>query len=104
MRPKSLKILGKPFRVEYLTDALDQELNGECDSDKQVIRVRDLQPLEQEQDTVLHEILHAVDEATDSRLSESQVKRIATGLLAVFKDNPRLPTYLRRKNNGSSQG
>jgi len=104
MRPKTLKILGKPFTVRWLTEGLDPDLNGECDSDKQLITVRAGQPLEQEQDTLLHELIHAVDEAVDSRLTESQVKRLATGLLAVFKDNQRLTPYLRRKNNGSSQG
>ena len=40
MRPKTLKILGKPFRLDYLTDQLDADLNGECDCDKQLIRIR----------------------------------------------------------------
>ena len=103
MRPKTLKILGKPFKFEYLTDQLDADLNGECDCDKQLIRIREGQPLEAEQDTVLHELIHAIDEAVDSRMTESQVKRLATGLLAVFKENQRLATYLRRKTNATSK-
>lgn len=97
MRPLKLKILGKPFQVKWLTDGLDPELNGECDSDKQVISVRDGQPLEQEQDTLLHELIHGIDEAVDARLTESQVKRLATALLATLKDNASLVSYLRRK-------
>ena len=103
MRPKTLKILGKPFRLDYLTYQLDADLNGECDCDKQLIRIREGQPLEAEQDTVLHELIHAIDEAVDSRMTESQVKRLATGLLAVFKENQRLATYLRRKTNATSK-
>jgi len=88
--------------ISYLTGApLDDGLNGECDVDKQQIFVRDGQPLESEQDTVLHELLHAVDEAMGLKLKESQVKGAATGLLAVLKDNPSLVTYLRR--NGESR-
>ena len=98
MRPLKLKILGKPFKIEWLTDGLDPELNGECDTDKQVISVRDGQPLESAQDTLLHELIHAIDEAVDSGLKESQVKRLATGLLAALKDNPSLVAFLRRKN------
>jgi len=30
-------------------------------------------------------------------MKESQVKRLATGLLAVLKDNPRFVSFLRRK-------
>lgn len=103
MRPAKLKILGKPFIIHWLTEGLDPDLVGECDTDKQVIRVRDGQPLESEQDTLLHELMHAVDEAVDAKLKESQVKRLATGLLAVLKENPTLVAYLRRKNSGSQK-
>ena len=103
MRPTKLKVLGKPFTVKWLTDGLDNELVGECDSDKQVISVRDGQPLEQEQDTLLHEVIHAIEEAMGLKMREAQVKGCATGLLAVLKDNPRLGSYLRRKN-GPTQG
>jgi hypothetical protein len=99
VRPARIKILGKPFQIQWLKEGLDADLVGECDTDNQVIRVREGQPLETEQDTLLHELLHAVDEAVDSKLKESQVKRLATGLLAVLKENPNLVAYLRRKTN-----
>lgn len=98
MRPAKIKVLGKPFTVEYVSGApLPDDLNGECDTDKQSVLVRDGQPLESEQDTVLHEIFHAIDEAVDSRLKETQIKKVATALLAVLKDNPSFVSYLRRK-------
>ena len=97
MRPEKLKILGKPFQIRWLTEGMDVDLNGECDSDKQAISIRDGQPLEQEQDTLLHEVIHAIDEAMGLKMKEAQVKGCATGLLAVLKDNPRFSTYLRRK-------
>jgi hypothetical protein len=99
-RPERIRILGKPFAVQYVSGVpLEDDLNGECDTDKQQILVRDGQPLESEQDTLLHEVLHAVEEAVDARLKETQVKKVATALLAVLKDNPSLVTYLRRKRN-----
>jgi hypothetical protein len=99
-RPERIRILSKPFSVEYVSGVpLEDDLNGECDTDKQRILVRDGQPLESEQDTLLHEVLHAVEEAVDARLKETQVKKVATALLAVLKDNPSLVTYLRRKRN-----
>ncbi len=97
-RPERIRILGKRFSVEYANGApLDDGLNGECDSDKQHILIRDGQPLESEQDTLLHECLHAIDEAMGLKLKESQVKGAATGLLAVLKDNPSLGSYLKKK-------
>jgi len=96
-RPERVKVLGKRITISYLSGApLDDGLNGECDVDKQQILIRDGQPLESEQDTVLHELLHAVDEAMGLKLKESQVKGAATGLLAVLKDNPGLTAYLRK--------
>ena len=96
MRPASIRIIGKKFTVSYPT-SVDGELVGECDTDKQMITVLDGQPLESEQDTLLHEVLHAIDEMVDAKLKESQVKRLATGLLAVLKDNPKLVSYIRRR-------
>jgi hypothetical protein len=96
-RPERIRILGKRFTVRY-GGPLDEGLVGECDSDGQVISIRDGQPLESEQDTLLHEVCHAVDDAMDCKLKETQVKKLATGLLAVLKDNPALAAYLRRKN------
>lgn len=97
-RPSRVRILGKPYTIQYVAAApLDEGLMGECDSDKQQVLIRESQPLESEQDTVLHEILHAIDEAMGLKMKESQVKGTATGLLAVMKDNPSLVAYLRRK-------
>lgn len=93
-RPERIRILGKAFKV---TNIVPDELLGECDTDTQTLAIRDGQPLESEQDTILHEVLHAVDEAMGLKLKEAQVKGIATGLLAVLKDNPALAAYLRRK-------
>jgi hypothetical protein len=99
VRPVRLKILGKPFEVCYVTgnEPLSEKLNGDCDPDKQRILIRDGQPLESSQDTLLHELIHAVDEAVDAKLRETQVKRLATGLLAVLKDNAGLVAFLRRR-------
>ena len=80
MRPSRIKVLGKPFTIKWLTEGLDADLLGECDSDKQLISVRDGQPLEQEQDTLLHEVLHAIDEAmlTAGRNDPQSLKRLST--------------------------
>lgn len=93
-RPDKIKILGKAFAVNA---NVPEALNGECDTDKQTISIRDGQPLESEQDTVLHEVVHAIDEAMDIKMKETQVKKLATGFLAVIKENPSFVSYLRRR-------
>ncbi len=93
-RPTRIRIIGKVFRVN---NVVAEDLLGECDSNAQTISLRDGQPLECEQDTLLHECIHAVDELLDVKMRETQVKKLATGLLAVLKDNPGLMAYLRKK-------
>lgn len=95
-RPKRIRILGKRFTVSY-PEAVEGDLVGECDTDSQTIAVQDKLPLESEQDTLIHEVLHAIDEMVDSKLRESQVKRLATGLLAILRENDDLARYLTLK-------
>jgi hypothetical protein len=101
-RPARVRILGKPFAVSYLpagTPPLELDDVGDCQPDLQKITVLDGLPLETEQDATLHEILHAIDAAmTDEITGEEVINRLATGLLAVIKDNPRLVSYLRMKS------
>ena len=98
IRPSAAKIIGKTYGIAYAAGKpLDDGNLGELDHDKQAITIRVGQPLEQEQDTVLHEIFHGIDHELFLKMSEKQVRGMATGLLAVLKDNPRLVSYLRRK-------
>jgi hypothetical protein len=105
-RPARIRIIGKPFKVEYvpadhagLCDGPDDKEPGigRQETDNQRIYIRDGQPIESEQDTVLHEVIHCVDETLDLELTEDQVTKLATCLLAVLKDNPALAAYLKNK-------
>jgi hypothetical protein len=98
MRPERLKILGKPFKLQFITGApLEDDDMGDCNTEGQVLSVRDGQPLENEQDAVLHEAIHALSDYMEIKLKEHQVTKLATGLLALLKDNPSFFQYLRKK-------
>ena len=105
-RPARVRILGKPYKVEFvpiehvgLRDSADDNDPGmgRTSPERQEIFIRTGQPLESEQDTVLHEIIHAVDETLGLQMNEYQVTVLATGLLAALKDNPSLRSYLCAK-------
>jgi hypothetical protein len=105
-RPESVRILGKKVSIQYVPpgDILlkDSEEDphpgvGRSDSTKQLIAVEDGQPLESEQDAVLHETMHMLEDWMGIKISEGAVTKLATGLLAVIKDNPRFVSYLKRK-------
>ena len=97
-RPTSIKIIGKPFKIEW-PDRIEHEgdeLNGLADADGQHIQVVGSLPLETAQDKLLHEVMHCIEASFDLDLEDTVIERLATGLLAVIKDNPRFVTYLRR--------
>jgi hypothetical protein len=91
-------VIGKTYDIHYASGKpLEEDDLGEFDPALQKIIVRKGQPLETEQDTLLHEVIHAIDSELNLNLSEKQVRGSATGLLAVLKDNPKFYSYLRRK-------
>lgn len=102
-RPLKIRILGKQFTVAYLNadhaEWKGEDLYGREDSDRQHLFIRESLPLETEQDTVLHEVIHAVDKAMGGDMGEDAVLKLATGLLAVIKDNPSFVRYLATRNS-----
>lgn len=116
--PVALKPPGKvqvgPFSYDVVVDAdavarLNRGQNGfmvgATDTTRQLIAVDpDLGP-DQQADTVLHEILHAVMSLTglasdlDDDTEEQVVFRLAGPLLDVLRRNPRLVAYLTMKES-----
>jgi hypothetical protein len=89
--PTKISILSKVYRVDRQDKAENQ---GLCLNQQLVIAIQTGNALGQEQDTVLHEVLHAVDYAMQTKMNERQIAAIATGLLSVLKENPSLVEYL----------
>ena len=106
-RPAQVKIVGKVYKVRVVTeraDGFEDGDYGDCDNDQLVIRIIAGRSIANDQDTLLHEILHAIefqmglDGAINKKVSvEQRIQGTATGLLAVMKDNPALVRFLTRK-------
>lgn len=96
--PETVTVIGKVFRIVQVDindhDGLDEEADGNQDRGKQVIKVRTGRAPDYIKDTVIHELIHAIDESLDLGMKEKQVARLATGLLAVLNDNPELKEYI----------
>lgn len=72
--------------------------NGGCDFDGLKLSVKKRMRRSKEQETLLHEVLHAcTDVACKERDDEPFVNAVAPVLLQVIQDNPELVEYLRRK-------
>lgn len=95
--PTEIKIVGKVYRVEKIEDLPDQ---GNCNNQKLQIMIQNGNALQQEQDTVLHEVLHAIDYSVQAKMNERQITVMASGLLSVMQENPQLMGYLLGRSKG----
>lgn len=94
--PRTLKILGRRVTVrsvKELTDAV-----GEWKAGEYLIEiVRGQEPLD-EADTLLHEVMHATlhcqGRENGGEVEEAYVRALATGMLIVLRENPKLTQYL----------
>ncbi len=91
--PSSVVILGRVYNIDQ-KDFIDGDLLGQCDSDALKITIKKNQPEILEADTLLHEILHAIDDAMQTKMKERQVHCTATGIIALLKDNPDFVKYM----------
>ena len=92
MIPKRIDILGKNYAVEVVKR--DNSDYGETFVDQCRIQVAQYQCDAQKRDTLLHEVMHAVDHEMHCGMSEKQIRRMATGLLAVLRQNPAFANFL----------
>ena len=87
-----LKIIGKRYKLVRDKKA---ENCGLCDCNKQIITLKGDMPATLELDTIIHEIVHAIDYQMDLKMSERQVHGVGAGLAAVMIDNAKFIDYLK---------
>lgn len=89
---KSIRVLGKSVAV--VCGPVSGDDYGECDHVGAKLLVSLKQSADMRRDTVLHELLHFIDEEMQLKMRERQIRMTATVLLGVMRDNPKLVTYL----------
>jgi hypothetical protein len=83
-----IKVTGKTYDVEFVgKKELPDDLGTHNEID-QTIKIRKDQHPESQADTLLHELIHAIDYANNTGMTERQVHATASGLLQVIYDNP----------------
>ena len=97
-RFKTIRLIGKRHRIEWDCEVLHAddgaEADGLFDRAKKLIQVAAGQTHDDERETLLHEILHALEVQMDAEIPEAKLRQLAVGLYAALKDNPRLVAYL----------
>lgn len=95
--PTIIRIVGKRYKVLIVERVDEEDSDGESDPIEQTLRLLKTQGFEQARDTTLHEVIHGVDHQMHLKLTEEQVEGLATGLLAVKRDNPSFVRWLMAK-------
>ena len=93
MLPKLVRVLGRDIPVVVMEEL--PKAFGEYDYETQIVRIQAGQQPAFEADTLLHELIHAIDDVMQLGMRERQVHCVASGLIALFKDNPEVIEYLR---------
>lgn len=81
-----MKILGANYEVEYMTQR-DSNDSGDCDWRFQIIRLQRGYCPESLMETILHEIIEALNLKLQLELPHPAITSLASGLFAVLSDN-----------------
>lgn len=98
--PSKVKIGYFPYDIDSVPpgklkdDDNGKRLSGQCNHILALIRVERGNPSLYERETLLHEIIHAIDYCAGDTLTEGQVQMLGVGVLGVLRENPKLRTYL----------
>ena len=92
--PKKVKIGPHIYKIKYVKDLNhDHDIVGQSLHLRGTIKIDPDQSISQQEDTFIHEILHAIDEQTkftesDRSESEKTIQRLSPLFLSIIKDNP----------------
>ena len=94
----NIRVAGLTFSVEPDNERMfEGGMWGETSHNSQAISYTTLVPKERQQQSVLHELIHAVIEAygpRDDRSDEAIAKALSGGLYQVLTDSPELRKFL----------
>lgn len=103
--PKKIRILGKDWFIEHDENLIvDKGSYGRCRIGHAKItyttvdEVGEPLNLAMVKDTIIHEIVHAIEETAGLDLKERQVLGLGGGLYALIKENPGLILWLMKKH------
>ena len=82
-----IKITGKAHKIRTLNLGENSDNMGRCDMVRQTIELNKLMPNDTLRETLLHEIIHVINENCATEMTENQVATISSNLYGVMKDN-----------------
>lgn len=90
--PKSVKVLYKEYMIEQQENLHSEggELYGQIHYNPEKILLNADSSEEQKKATLVHEIIHALDEMYGIGLKEKQVEKLGNGVYMLIKDNSQM--------------
>lgn len=91
--PESVSILYKKYAIgteNHMRDDRGNALYGQIDYMEQTITLDASASLEQKKATLIHELIHGIDEMCSIGLKEKQVRKLGNGLYMLIRDNPEM--------------
>jgi hypothetical protein len=89
-KPTSIRLLGVNIPVNFCTPEtgdISKDVYGEWDSETSEISVHDELPIHHQKITLLHELLHGVDEFLGLGMPHKTVYAVSQCLYAIMKEN-----------------
>lgn len=94
----NINILGIDYQIEYINDLIERDnLYGEINYHKQVIRIDSSMNNDRKKRTIVHEIIHGIMESigySTINEDEEKIQNISNALYILLISNPELLTFL----------
>jgi hypothetical protein len=104
---KTIRLIGKRHRIEWACAELKSDDGDDADGlfhrGKKLIQIAAGQTHDDERETLLHEIMHALEVQMDAEIPEAKLRQLAVGLYAALKDNPKLVAYLLEEEDDDAE-
>ena len=91
--PDSVNILFKKYTVRHDNNMRNDKgdlLYGQIDHIEQLITLNEAAGIEQQKATLMHAMVHGLDELYGIGLKEKQVEKLGTALYMLLRDNPEM--------------
>jgi hypothetical protein len=86
----TFKLFSQEWQIKLGQEREMPEHLGLCLPDQRKILLHEDQDKDSKKHTLLHELLHAIEQKLSLNLTETQVDLMALGLLDLFRNNPEL--------------
>lgn len=86
--PKTVRVMGKRYKMRVVDKVDDEDSDGECDSSVQVCLLKRNVGFEPAIDTAWHEACHAVEQQLNLEMDHQMFQQFVVGILALMRDNP----------------